>query len=292
MDKCRILIPQGCRSDKPVSDPIIKRLEKEDWCIVKVIQLEAADYMKSYQITEDKGFGFADILLACGDRIEMSAAAQCAFLHNIPIAFFGAGIINDPIATYDDLFRHQMTLISEIALCDDKESYKRCWEFLTSLDLERRIEIHEVGLTYLDDIEVDECIVPKWEYDLILYNPTTMYQEDLPLILKNSKSKNVIWIGSNPDPHYLEKIDLIVRKGDHYLYHENLPRPIFLGLLKKCKRYISNSSNIYTEAPLFLKPEQIIQIGDRNKNRNTIFKNEKGASDRIVKILKKWWERK
>jgi UDP-N-acetylglucosamine 2-epimerase len=69
------------------------------------------------------------------------------------------------------------------------------------------------------------------------------------------------------------------------IYYPNLPRPQFLGLLKNCHRFVTNSSCAIYEAPHFLKPEQIVQIGNRNLNRPR-GPFEPGASDRIVAILK------
>ena len=74
----------------------------------------------------------------------------------------------------------------------------------------------------------------------------------------------------------------------------NVPRPQFLGLLKNCKRFITNSSAAYYEAPAFLLPEQIIIVGDRNKERSSNFYGLtpliEGASNRIIDELERWWK--
>jgi len=74
-------------------------------------------------------------------------------------------------------------------------------------------------------------------------------------------------------------------------FHIDLPRPQFFGLLKNCNRFITNSSCATTEAPYFLKPEQIIMVGNRNRNRPAV-KCEPGGSDNICKILKELAEGK
>ena len=75
-------------------------------------------------------------------------------------------------------------------------------------------------------------------------------------------------------------------------FYENLPRKIFLGLLKNCSRFITNSSCAYYEAPAFLKPEQIIIVGKRNKRRSSSFSSmgKGGSSDKIIKILEKYFK--
>ncbi len=112
-------------------------------------------------------------------------------------------------------------------------------------------------------------------------------------LIKNSEL--VYFIGSNPDPgayfieNYYEGIKLKINANSAYL--PNLERSEFLGLLRNCSRFITNSSAAIYEAPYFLKPEQIIHIGERNRDR------DKGpfmtdASDRIVEVLKKWYTAK
>jgi len=74
----------------------------------------------------------------------------------------------------------------------------------------------------------------------------------------------------------------------------SLPRPQFLGLLKNCKRFMTNSSCEYYEAPLFLKPEQIIHIGERNKERGSKYADMKikNATKNIIKALQSLEEAK
>ena len=268
MNKCKIIVPRGCRSDWGLSDPIIKRLKEAEWCEVIVIDLNPASFGDSYFKTKSLILHFEpDLFLAIGDRIEMCAATCAAFHTSVPIAHYGAGITNYPIATLDDINRHCITLWSEILLCEDYEAEMTAFKILDSIGKANNIRknFHIIGHTHIDDIEVDESLVPSDPYDLVLYNPTTMYKEDVSSIARDLN--NVIWIGSNPDPNYLE--NKLLDYTYDYEYYENLPRPQFLGLLKNCKRFISNSSCTYYEAPLFLKPEQIIIIGDRNCKRSS-----------------------
>jgi len=59
--------------------------------------------------------------------------------------------------------------------------------------------------------------------------------------------------------------------------------------LKNCRRFITNSSCSYYEAPFFLKPKQIIKIGIRNKNRSDSYKNVL-KKDILVDVIKKIME--
>ena len=287
-----ICVPVGCRSDAGLSAPIIKRLRESGWCEVQVVQLEPQEFIPSYQIAEyycrgephigNHNHKKPDLLFITGDRVEQCAAANAAFLNQIPIAHYYGGIINLPITTYDDVFRHTITMLSNIQFVESNEAAGVVWDLKHAVGL--KSNIHVVGISHLDDMALDESLVPKTKYTLILYNPPTTISNDIYDIYSQSCIYNdyTILIGSNPDGKtnaYLEEMVDI--------YYPNLPRAQFLGLLKNCHRFISNSSCCIYEAPHFLNPEQIIMIGDRNKNRpRGPFKT--GASDKIVTILKEY----
>ena len=305
-----ILIPQGCRSDTGLSDPIIKRLQKEKWCNIKVIQLEPQNFISSYQLTDisckaNNYIGIYDqekprILLATGDRVEMCAAACAAFHNKIPIAHFYAGIVNDPITTFDDIDRHCITLWSDIQFVESGDAFDFVSDEYDKYELGskdgllsligKKPNCHIVGISHMDDILVDESLVPLMRgddnphfmvtlpYDLILINREPLGKNIFDAHIQ--KERTVIQIGGNPDG--ITKKALYIDK-----YYDNLPRPQFLGLLKNCQRFISNSSAAIYEAPHFLKPEQIIMVGDRNKNRPR-GPFQTGASDRIVEILREY----
>lgn len=277
----RLLISRACRSDYPLSDPIIKKLRKEQWCHFQTIDLVPANFLESYKKCQNLFDNFEyDLVLCIGDRIEVLPLAICASLHHQKIMHLGAGIINQTISTFDDLFRHQITILSDIALCEDRKSYMttyKLWETIGRNKLKDKNNIHIIGNPYDINLdEIDESLVPDEPYDLVLINPTTTIKE-IPMFLSK---ENTIIIGSNADG----------RIPNLKPTYDNLPRPQFLGLLSKCQRFISNSSCTRYEAPMFLKPEQIVQIGARNKLRSSKFENmQAGASDRIIEILKQYW---
>lgn len=299
-DKAHVLMSQSCRSDKALIDPLAEALKKEEWCILYQLELFSGDYLKSYKRCEDhlKNISF-DLVIIIGDRIEQMALCQCAFFHNnIPIIHYGSGITNT-IAMFDDINRHSISLMADICLCEDLDSKRKTlflWQDIgkipknidTSQNTFEKYNIHRVGNLYLDTIDdIDESLVPDEPYDLQLVNPETL--GDMDVTYSYYKYKKII-IGCNPDKRASENIT-----GEIVLnYYKNLPRSQFLGLLKNCQYFITNSSSAYYEAPHFLKPEQIIQVGERNKNRSTPreWNQEYKSSDKIVKILRKWWEDK
>jgi len=270
----RILVPVGCRSDEGLSAPVIKRLNK--YFDVDILQLEPQNFRYSYSLADSFcKSGRYDLMFVTGDRVEMCAAAAAAFHAKVPIAHFYAGIVNDPITTFDDIDRHCITLWSDIQFCEDENAAEVVWDLKMATSLGHNA--HVVGISHLDDPEVDESKVPGEPYDLVLVNSEPLSEKGTAdfYIKKHTK---VVQIGCNPD-------GTIEDMG--FTYYPNLPHPQFLGLLKNCQRFITNSSAAIYEAPHFLTPEQIVMVGDRNKNRPR-GPFQTGASDRITEILREY----
>jgi len=277
----RILVGVGDRADKALSAPIIKRLNKSDKIDCEVVYLMPGNIIASYMLVEAKlNTDIYDLVFCTGDRVEMAAAANCAFHNNIKIAHFYAGILNPSFKMFDCIDRHIITLQSDIQFVESKDAGVNVCKLLNSI--QKIPQCYNVGISHLDDIEIDESALPKEPYDLILINAVTrhkhtrfdVYKDLLNIDFLDKK----IQIGSNADG------DMIPLKNCEYF--KTLPRPIYLGLLKNCNRFISNSSDIYYMAPaLGLKPEQIIQVGLRNINRESKGPFLTGASDKIVKVL-------
>lgn len=302
MEKVRVLVPIGSRSDKGLSKPIIKRLQDDDFFDVHTIEL--SDYDESFHYTDSVLANAFDMIICTGDRMEMFAASLAAFFRNIPIVHVYAGIVNRDHPTKDEIYRHSISLMSELQFCESYEAENILFHFFNSIG--KVPNAHVVGITHLDDLEIDETLVPrvgrsiqKW-YNLILYNPLTNPKEakkmrwEIERIKTEAKfgiNLNII-IGSNPDGWTDGKryeLEEALGLLDNTTFYKNLPRPQFLGLLKNCQKFITNSSSALYEAPYFLKEDQIINIGVRNTKRTPIDITKTGASSKIVKIIKEWW---
>ena len=305
----KILVPVGCRSDEGLSAPVIRRLKEQDWCEVMVVPLEPQNFLLSYQIADyhcraDPHIGRSDpfkpdLILITGDRVEMCAAAAAAFHNKVKIAHLYAGVVNDPVTTFDDIDRHCITLWSDIQLCENFIAKARVLSLFSCThsapELRDRAEnCFDVGITHLDDLEIDESKVPLvWEngrpgpireYDLILYNtPSKTISENEVVFLKNDDY--MIFVSGNPDG---DKESRLADKVDEI--HVDLPRSQFLGLLKNCRRFITNSSAAIYEAPYFLRSDQIVMVGDRNRHRPPV-ECKPGGSDRVVEVLREYASR-
>jgi len=223
----------------------------------------------------------ADYIMIVGDRVESFDFALNCFRSNIPIIHLWAGE-KSSWATHDDVYRHAITMMSTMQLCTNDDAQKTVRDLLKSVG--KKSNAHIVGNLMFDNLEIDESIVPNYPYDVVLYNPKTVGTEkdvlddimDIRIILKD----HYFWIEPNGDKYSELLSDFITDK--------TFPRPQFLGLLKHCDRFITNSSCQYYEAPFVMKDGDIIQIGDRNKTRSSSKSNMKipDATDNIIKLLR------
>jgi len=237
-----------------------------------------------------ENYKFADYIIAVADRTETYDFIVKRFKENRKIIHLFAGE-RSCFATHDDVWRHSMTLMSDIQLCVNGSAFNRVTKLCNAVD--KQPNAHIVGNVYLDSIEINEKRVPNYPYNLVLYNPPTRHGLDLvkeeikqikELLQKNKI--DYIWIEPNGDL-YSEYVS-------QYVTHFTLPRPEFLGLMKNCEHFITNSSCQYFEGKHLLKPKQIISIGKRNIERESKYSDMDipNASDNIIKVLEELDDKK
>ena len=242
---------------------------------------------KLVQKMKDEGFWTndykeADYILAVGDRIETFDFVLERFRENKKIIHLWAGEQAN-WETHDDVYRTGMTLMSCMQLCTNDKAKARVKKICKSVN--KQYVAVTVGNVMLDNFEIDESASPNRKYDLISYNPPSLLSrdeifEELKQIEKTIKFIDYIWIEPNGDDHS----DIILS----YTNLKNLSRSKFLGLLKNCDRFITNSSCQYFEAPFLIKPGQIIPIGKRNSDRESKYADMTipNASENIMKIFR------
>ena len=224
----------------------------------------------------------ADYILACGDRTETFDFVLERFRENKPIIHLWAGECDASWSTHDECYRSFITFCSMLQLCTNPPAKNRVEMLCTAVG--KKPNAHVVGNVMLDDLSVDESLVPKEPYVLVLYNPSTLLTEkevesEIAEICTKFIDDKKIWIEPNGDNFS----ELVMP----YVTHKNLPRKQFLGLMKNCRLFITNSSCQYYEAPSFLKPEQIVPVGLRNIERESKYVDMDitGASDKIIELL-------
>jgi len=222
----------------------------------------------------------ADFILAPGDRTETFDFTLSHFRDNKRIIHLWAGEISQ--GTHDEVYRHAITLMSEMQLCTNEIARTRTINLCQAVS--KTPNCHVVGNVMLDNLKYNMDKVPLHPYDLILYNPPTKLskKEILQEIqeIKDILPANYIWVAPNGDTGSLLVFP--------HVTHGNLNRSQFLGLMKHCERFITNSSCMFYEAPFFLKENQIISIGARNKKRESASADMTipNASDNILQLLK------
>ena len=212
-----------------------------------------------------------DYILACGDRKELFDFCLYWWRKGKKIIHLWAGEVSQ--GTHDEVYRWAITHMSMMALCTTPEAKQRVIDFYDTVGSNGCTRI--VGNVMLDNM-------PNLEYDVVLYNPVIKIDQidsdvkDICLLLKGL----AFWFPPNGD--------VGSSKVDHYVNMPNLPRAQYLAILKHCRRFITNSSSAYYEAQFLLYQEQIVIIGERNKERSSKYENMAipNASDNIIKILK------
>ena len=193
-----------------------------------------------------------------------------------PLIHLWAGEISQ--GTHDEIYRWAITNMSRMQWCTTAEAAQRVRDFFKAIGKEH--DVYVVGNVMLDNI-------PKFGYDLVLYNPPTTIPRELVEeevnkildILSRSEYETYFWIPPNGDAH----TDLV----EPHVNARGLTRNQFLNLLKNCSRFISNSSCIEYEARHIISDDQIICIGLRNEHRSSKDENMSipGATDKMMDIL-------
>ena len=189
------------------------------------------DHLKEIELVP---YEEAEIVICVGDRKEIFELAYRAFIDRKRLIHYYGGIVNKYLTTYDDYLRHAISILADEIWCENKKCAKIVKKLCKLINKKAKIKV--VGSNHLLNVELDYSKVPLEPYNLVLYNPCTTIKE--------------IFIGPNPDEQYA-----------------SLPQEQFLGLVKKCKKFLSNSSATVYEAPFLIKKDQIVHLGKRNKGR-------------------------
>ena len=238
----------------------------------------------------------ADYVIAVGDRWETYDFTFHCWQAGKKIIHLWAGECTP--GCDDEIHRHAITLMSDVQLCTNEHAKKRV-EDLCKIGgkTPNATVIGNVMMENLvfDDRVLGEAGLEDKKYDVILYNPFRGHiEEDIRQVLrilmegevediKGDKDSGFkvpfIWLRPNTDRGY-----------EYILKYANSPsqsRPRFLSLVKHCRKFITNSSCAYYEAPFLIDKKQIIQIGLRNAERESKIARMDipHASDNIIRSL-------
>ncbi len=247
-----------------------------------------------------------DLVLLHGDRYEVLGAAMAAFLLGYPIAHLGGGDITE--GSQDDSIRHAITKLSHLHFATCEDSARRLVQLGESPD-----RVFNVGDPGIDIFFNGEALISKWgvlktlcigakHYFLISYHPNTLGDTEAELtVLMNALRRSLklmpdvalILLEPNKDAgHLMIEKNFQALVSTNVRYMTNMPRDVYLSILKHATALIGNSSAAFYEAPSC--GTHVINFGDRQKGRETAenWLATVNTADEIITAMKKAYNTK
>lgn len=235
-----------------------------------------------------------DIAVICGDRFETLQLAASLNRTHAAIAHLSGGDITE--GSQDDCYRHAITKLSHIHFPTNIDAYHRIIQMGEQPD-----RVHHVGSPSIDSLNQTELLsredalkkvgLKDDHFILVALHPNTFGRTEDELIkLRDYLEENywnapIVYTDPNPD----EGCDLIDKAflrwaplSGKSTYVKNIPRKLFLSLMKHCFEMVGNSSAMLYEAPTL--GTKCHFIGDRQQGRRQIYGDGKAAK-RIVDVL-------
>jgi UDP-hydrolysing UDP-N-acetyl-D-glucosamine 2-epimerase len=262
----------------------IDAIRQDGWKIDAVVPWSRADKpIDSARATGRAMAGLAaalrrlnpDVLLVVGDRVEAFAAAAAGHIGGIVVAHVHGG--DRALGQADDSLRHAITKLAHIHFPATKQSAMRIHKMG-----EQPFRIHRVGSPGIDAIAEAamnraeprrRLAIPAKTFALLVLHPADADNEvelgraEMIYSAVREKVKNIVVVYPNNDPGS----GGIIRcwkghdKDAGVVFLRNVPRAIFLGLLRDAAMLVGNSSAGIIEAASFGTP--VIDIGPRQRGR-------------------------
>lgn len=219
-----------------------------------------------------------DLLVVLGDRYEIFAAAQAAFINNIPIAHIHGGELT--FGAIDDGFRHCITKLSSLHFATTDSYKNRIIQMgenpkyvfnVGALGVENAIKLRTKSKK-----ELERCLKFKFRKNniLITHHPVTAatgHEDEIDFILGALASfKNIGLIFTSPNADHgalkiLKKIENFVQHNVNATHVSNLGSRTYHSLLKYVDGVVGNSSSGVLEVPYYGK--WTLNIGPRQDGR-------------------------
>ncbi|MCX2745188.1 UDP-N-acetylglucosamine 2-epimerase [Mangrovivirga sp. M17] len=239
----------------------------------------------SYGLTVQKFADFwnnssFDLVLCLGDRYEMNAALQAGIPYNVKFAHFHGG--EESLGAIDNIYRHQITLASQIHFTATKDYYNRVVELIGTSE-----GVYNVGSIALDKISKLKLLsndefrnkynIPNEDYILVTIHPETKnvdankkYSLEIYEALKNlGKDYHIVITMPNSDTlgsiYRNAWAELKTVFPNSVTLIENFGAENYYAAMKYSKLLLGNSSSGIIEAASFNK--YVINVGDRQKGR-------------------------
>jgi UDP-N-acetylglucosamine 2-epimerase (non-hydrolysing)/GDP/UDP-N,N'-diacetylbacillosamine 2-epimerase (hydrolysing) len=221
-----------------------------------------------------------DLVLLLGDRYEIFAAAQAAFVQRIPIAHLCGGDVTN--GALDDAFRHSISKMASLHFPTNATAARR----LRQLG-EAEERIHNIGSTGLDYLKHRKALSRSeleaalghelaTHYVLAVFHPATLdpvpTPDQLDALLKALDALppeiGIVFTLANADAEgraVNAVVDSFVKNRPGAHAHVSLGSDRYLALMEHAATLVGNSSSGLYEAPSLGTPS--VNIGNRQDGR-------------------------
>jgi GDP/UDP-N,N'-diacetylbacillosamine 2-epimerase (hydrolysing) len=260
----------------------ISRIAAEGWRVDAVIPWRGANRAVATgeaiaALAREFGRLKPDVVLIVGDRVEALAAATAAHLCDIVVAHVHGG--DRAQGQMDDSIRHAISKLAHIHFPATAESANR----LAKMG-EERWRIHRVGSPGIDGIQ-DVAAPPlqirklfpeikSGQFALLVLHPIEPDEsaefQRASIVLKGISETDlarIVIIHPNNDPGSggIARCWDMISGSERFIIRRDVPRPVFLGLLRDAAMLVGNSSSGIIEAASFRTP--VIDVGPRQLGR-------------------------
>jgi GDP/UDP-N,N'-diacetylbacillosamine 2-epimerase (hydrolysing) len=219
-----------------------------------------------------------DLFIVLGDRYEIFAATQAAYLSKVPVAHIHGGEITQ--GSLDDGFRHCISKMSNLHFVSHKNYKRRVIQIgenpkaiynVGALGIEN---IYKTKFLSKEELKKSLRINLKENILMVCLQPEITKKLTINLVnetlsaLKYYSDKSIIFTMPGADLYndvIFKKILIFTNKNSNCSLFKTLGSQKFLSFLKIADLMIGNSSSGILEMPIFGKPT--INIGDRQKGR-------------------------
>lgn len=220
-----------------------------------------------------------DVVLALGDRYEMSAAVQAGIPFGVKFAHIHGG--ETTLGAIDNIYRHQITLASILHFTATDVFSEKVKEITGSQ--EGVYTVGSLSLSELENFSFSEEKVFREKYNiqnpfaLLTFHPETVSSEknidyaeemyealsvisqdiDLVITMPNADTQGSIY------RKYLERLKK--EQGEKIILIENFGKVNYFNAMRYCQILLGNTSSGIIEAASFKK--YVVNVGDRQKGR-------------------------
>ncbi len=265
----------------------VREIEADGWRIDARVRLQGAD---DDPVAQSVGLGRAiskmstefarlrsDVVLVLGDRIEVFAAAAAAVTSGRLLAHIHGGDVAPGVQ--DDAYRHAVSKLAHLHFVATEGAKKRLLAmgeqpFRIKLTGSPALDgIKEIMIRDAEELSRQVGLNVREEFLIVAQHPAGFAAAQEKKYMQQTlraceaAGKRLIVMYPNSDPGFsgiAAAAEAFCRRTGHPLI-KNLPRPVFLGLLKRCRTLVGNSSAGLVEGGYL--GVSVLNIGPRQAGR-------------------------